>query len=877
MSFDKHALGPYMEADGSIIPVHPWNKMHRGSQIGKLPLHDNWTKRQYKTDDIVGWIDAGYNLGYRIDEHEVVLDLDPRNYDEAEDVEGEIAKLLGYSDFDDIEWDHRMVHTGGDGYHIYLMLPKSWDYKELCEVVEGLSGVELKRKGRQVLCAGSRHPNGDYYQWLNDDKPREAPIALLERFKRQNYSANQSTIHEGLKLSGTQLQELVLDKLDVGKFDTNDKWWPILCACYHVTGGTAIDEFVEWSLADGEYRDDEHLIRLRWDSLDPQKAQRYEAGTLIMHIDKQGEDSSPLRSVLTFNEVKGNDFDDDEDIDDEETDATRTKDVEKQMLEDVKALTQTINIDEIAPSEVVVKAGVDGEAIKFCLSLFKGASMEDKTKAIRLIKAATVEEALEAQEILIDNKVMSQSSINKRLKSLETVINDSIPEVLANTTIHTVFREGRDVILEPNGQFWIYKNTHWLSVSDAYLGKIIYTVLNTLKSKMDFKVDEPVTVRKAIDIIRFKSALLISKIFDPGRFLPVINCLNGEVWINKDGSHTLKRHSRSSYQISCLNVDYDPSADCPLFNQTLSEIFAYYDDADEIIEHLWEMLGYVIQPYKPDANWWMLKGPGGDGKSTILKVLAAILGDAYLPAEQKLLKTNNSTSDNHVTTRLIGVLGVAIEELSAGVVLDDSGLKTLSENCKKTANPKGKDTFTFNYVGTLLMCSNFYPHIRDSSEGTLRRANVIPFNRQFKKNGLADLDRPNDIVNSPTELAGVLNNMLKGYQRYKNRGYFKTPASCELAKHEWLADANNVYRFVSEYIDVTEHPKDCVGNGSEIYNLYENWSHSSGLKSMSRNRFYSELRNFGLITERGSGNKMTIFGGCRVDIGDDSDDDFSDI
>ena len=159
------------------------------------------------------------------------------------------------------------------------------------------------------------------------------------------------------------------------------------------------------------------------------------------------------------------------------------------------------------------------------------------------------------------------------------------------------------------------------------------------------------------------------------------------------------------------------------------------------------------------------------------------------------------------------------------------------------------------------MCCNFFPVIKDTSEGTVRRANVIPFNRQFVKSGSADSNRARKILEDKEELAGVLNFMLEGYQRYADRGHFAPPPSCLAAKEEWLCEANNVVRFVKENIKVNGDTEHRMEVASVVYKRYERWCDNSGIKAKGRNNFYSDLANLGLKKKESSGNILYLFGG----------------
>tara|TARA_R110000822_G_scaffold84867_3_gene199058 strand:- start:32213 stop:34819 length:2607 start_codon:yes stop_codon:yes gene_type:complete len=853
MNYHNKDLNPYLNLGVDLIPLHIWNKKIKGDDRGKTPIHGEWTTKNYNENMYNQWVESGYNIGYRIGDNELVVDLDPRNYVDGIDSEETIAELFGYLDFDELLWEHCTVETGSGGYHIYCILPADVDYRSIRKCVEHIPGVDFKKKGGYVVAAGSRHPNGNYYEWENITERKIAPKELLAEIQRSEVSKGEYSSGYGA-FTGTQLQELILDKLDAHDYDSNDTWEPLIMAAHHATGGDGVEEFVDWCLTDIKYEEDENKIRNRWESLDDTNDVSRTAASLIHELKQTGEDTSGARAVLEFSAC--NDL---EDMDEDDSE-------EAIMIKNAKEAASHIDIAEIleVPKDTV---GVSGAAIEFANNLVGinstgNVSMEDKMKCIRLIKAASLEESIEAQEILINSKVMNQAAINKRLKSLESKILDSITEVLSNTTLGVVFKKGKYILTEPNKQVWTFHQTHWKPMSDEYLGKIVYGVLDTLKTKMEIEGNEVSLVTNAVKGIRMRSSVLTSRLFNTEKYKPIINCANGEVWINKDGTHTLKPHNYRSYQLRCLNVDYEPSARAPLFMQTLEEIFELYPDTNQIISYLGEVMGYIIQPYKPDANWWMFRGPGGDGKSTIIKVLESILGDASYSADESLLSNGGSGRGNaHITTDLVGKLAVVIQELQAGHALNDSGLKMLAENTKMTANPKNKDTFSFNYIGSLIMCSNVWPVIKDTSQGTIRRANIIPFNRQFVKHGSNDSNRITNIVSNKNELAGVLNFMLEGYQRYASRGHFSPPPSCLMAKEEWLCEANNVIRFVQENITVTGNIKDKIGLGNELYNRYERWCDMGGVKYKGRNNFYNDLVNLGLTKKITSGNLMMIRGG----------------
>ena len=214
MNYNKKELGPYLDINADLIPLHIWNKQIKGDSRGKTPLHSEWNTKQYpqSTDTYNKWAETGYNIGYRIGEKELIVDLDPRNYEDGIDSEELIADLFGYLDFEDLIWNECVVKTGSGGYHIYTVLPDDVDYRLIRKCVKNLPGVDFKKKGGYVVAAGSKHPCGEHYVWENEADRNETPEELLGLILRDKLPETEYSSGYGA-FNGTQLQELILDTL----------------------------------------------------------------------------------------------------------------------------------------------------------------------------------------------------------------------------------------------------------------------------------------------------------------------------------------------------------------------------------------------------------------------------------------------------------------------------------------------------------------------------------------------------------------------------------------------------------------------------------------------------------------------------------------
>lgn len=315
------AYARYSATAFDLIPLHLWTDKRKGKNgkvqdLGKAPVHNDWTKRVYNSAKVrAAAIEANRNIGVRLREDQIVIDVDPRNGGE----EG-FSTLCHDLELDPDEWPR--VITGSGGWHCYMSKPADVLVRD---TLEEYKGVEFKTKGRQVVAAGARHPNGKFYRWSKDhpkieDGLPKIPTTLLNMIKRPPRSSTTG----GGQYDQMQIAEL-LSKLDPEKFQDQTKWFQLMQACHHASNGHARHEFVEWSTQDPAYANDAEIIGRRWDSLDADRDDGITFKTLNMHIAKAGHQSSlPAPDVTTddfADDIEDDmDFDTPDDDDDEELD-----------------------------------------------------------------------------------------------------------------------------------------------------------------------------------------------------------------------------------------------------------------------------------------------------------------------------------------------------------------------------------------------------------------------------------------------------------------------------------------------------------------------------------------------------------------------------
>lgn len=252
-------LDPYRGAGWGLIPLHPWDRTdQRGRPRGKSPRDPNWRRKEYSPRGIARWVEDGGNVGVRLGALQAVLDYDPRNDSDGSGLAA-LELELGRDFLDSCP----RVRTGGGGSHWYVRLAEPTRF---AASVPGMPGVELKGEGRQVVAAGSRHPNGRWYEWDDLSPPlADAPL-LPQEFAALARRSGADPASEGAAEGELRPEQLavLLAQLDPEDYRDHDAWLEVGMAAHHATGGEGLEEFAAWSAGDPAYADHGTAIRERW-------------------------------------------------------------------------------------------------------------------------------------------------------------------------------------------------------------------------------------------------------------------------------------------------------------------------------------------------------------------------------------------------------------------------------------------------------------------------------------------------------------------------------------------------------------------------------------------------------------------------------------
>lgn len=334
--------------------------------------------------------------------------------------------------------------------------------------------------------------------------------------------------------------------------------------------------------------------------------------------------------------------------------------------------------------------------------------------------------------------------------------------------------------------------------------------------------------------------------FDNDPFL--LNCRNGTLDLR---TGQIRPPRREDYLTRMLDIDYDPEASAPLWMAFLRRIFA---ENDTLISYMRRVIGYTLTGDTSEQCLFLFHGPGANGKSVLVDVCSAMLGDfaQASPMQTFTAKPNDNGASNDLA-RMRGARLVTASETNQGVRMNEALIKKVTGQDKVTARFLFSEFFDYLPHFKLWLAMNYKPIIRGTDDGIWRRLRLIPFNviipEEERDRHLADKLK--------AELRGVLAWAVQGCLEWQRDG-MQTPAEVLNATDEYRTSQDVVGAFVETSCVVGE---DYSVKASALYREYKKWAEENGEFVISQTAFGLELGNRGFRKEH------TRAGDFRLGIG----------
>ena len=285
-------------------------------------------------------------------------------------------------------------------------------------------------------------------------------------------------------------------------------------------------------------------------------------------------------------------------------------------------------------------------------------------------------------------------------------------------------------------------------------------------------------------------------------------------------------------------VDFDPEAQCPRWEQFLTEVFS----DTELIDWLHRALGYSLTGDTTEQCVFIGYGIGANGKGVFCNAIHNAMGDYAYSAPFSTFELYQRASIPNDLAALDFKRFVNSSETNDNTRLNEARLKAISGCDPITARYLHQEFFTFWPHLKLWLFVNHKPKVADDSFGFWRRVRLIPFSKQFI--GKAEDKQLNAKLRG--EAPGILAWLVRGCLEWQKRGLEPIPEMVKAATQEYRAESDVLASFITE--KCIEHP-DATTKASDLYSAYKEWAESQGITL--RDKDFMTATTFGRrISER---------------------------
>ncbi len=153
----------------------------------------------------------------------------------------------------------------------------------------------------------------------------------------------------------------------------------------------------------------------------------------------------------------------------------------------------------------------------------------------------------------------------------------------------------------------------------------------------------------------------------------------------------------------------------------------------ELRDYMWQHLASSLIGENNDQTFNIYNGNGSNGKSKLVELMAACLGNykATVPITLITAKRNTIGSTSSEVVQLKGVRYAVMQEPSKGDRLNEGIMKEITGGDPLQGRALFKDSITFIPQFKLVVCTNTLLDVNSNDEGTWRRLCVCEFKSKF--------------------------------------------------------------------------------------------------------------------------------------------------
>jgi len=338
-----------------------------------------------------------------------------------------------------------------------------------------------------------------------------------------------------------------------------------------------------------------------------------------------------------------------------------------------------------------------------------------------------------------------------------------------------------------------------------------------------------------IELAKSESGVMVElKDFDKDNNL--LNCSNGTLNLDTGEIYESKREDMIT---KAIDVAYNPSADCPYWENFLNDIM---QGDPGMITYIKRAIGYCLSGYTTEQKFFMCVGNGRNGKSTFLKHIMYILAPSYSSSTPAATMLENDGNTLNAIASLKGTRLVVLNEFDEGKTLSAAQVKNLTGGEPVVARFLYHEQFVYTPTYKFWLTTNFKPRIKDTSLGIWRRLVVLPFDYTVPVDKI-DTGLDAKLV---AEYQGILNWAIEGYKEWKEYGLPNLEKLTKVAG-VYQSDSDMIGQFLADCLD-DESTELAETSVVDFMRSFQEWANENGIRHYpGRNTIidYMEKKGYG--------------------------------
>ena len=288
-----------------------------------------------------------------------------------------------------------------------------------------------------------------------------------------------------------------------------------------------------------------------------------------------------------------------------------------------------------------------------------------------------------------------------------------------------------------------------------------------------------------------------------------------------------------------FNIDYDPHAECPHFEQYLSE---WLPDKN-VRMVIQEFLGYCLIPNTNFRKALFLYGKGRNGKSIFIEFLQDIFEGLSSTLSYDALFQRFGPAN--LKDKLVNIY----DDTNVSFAKDTGIAKNLIAGGTISAEFKGKDHFTFTNVARIIFSAQETPRTADTTLAWYDRWFFIKFPNTFRASNSMKEEM---LANMRKERSGIFNWMVEGLTRLMSQDGFTSSSQIDEYTLEYRGLNDNVVQFLNNYcIEIPDDDQNNRISCNHLYQIYQLYAEKDNLRCVSKKVFRTRIEDAGFKAIKG--------------------------